>query len=272
METAALNLNRCPNASSPPSRWLTACYHLGLVTLRRQFFSRQTLVSLGLTTLCALIVLAWNSQTSPTAKKFADQVLFPLFVGFLLPIYAISYGAASIGGEREDRSLIYLLIAPLPRPVLYLVKALTAMFLGLGWTVAGLSLLCLLAGSHGRETWPVFLTASTLGVLVYTNVFLVVGALFRHGTIISLAYWFFLEVLFGAMPGIVKRLTVSFYVKCIIYDAGQQLGLSPGGRVAREMFLAISGEAAYTALVTALGGLLLLGVIVLSVHEYPELG
>jgi ABC-type transport system involved in multi-copper enzyme maturation permease subunit len=258
-------------APQPPSL-LMACGHLWLLTLRRLFFSRQTFVALGLTVLCGLIVMAWGRQASPEAKKFADQVLLPLFVGFLLPIYAISYGAAAIGGEREDRTLIYLLIAPLPRPAVYLVKAFAVMLLAVGWTIAALLVLCLLAGHHGRETLPAFWQASVMGALVYANLFLVLGAAFRHGTIISLAYWFFLEVLFGAMPGIVKRLTVSFYVKCQIFDAGKELELGPVRRIAREMFLPVSGDVAFTVMSATLATLVVLGVIVFSTREYAELG
>jgi hypothetical protein len=107
---------------------------------------------------------------------------------------------------------------------------------------------------------------------VYAALFLFLGATFRHGTIISLAYWFFLEVLFGAMPGIVKRITVSFYVKCLIYDAGEELALQPRGRIAREMFLAVSGDTAWLVLWSALAVLLALGAMVLSTREYAELG
>jgi len=236
-------------------------------------WSRQTLVCLGLTVLCALIVIAWMQQARPTPRKLAEMVLMPTLVGFLMPIFAISYGSSAICGEREDRSLIYLLITPIPRPVLYFVKALATMILVAGWSVGALLVLCLLAGSYGREALASFVTATLFGSLVYAALFLVLGAMFRHGTIISLAYWFFLEVLFGAMPGIVKRLTVSYYVSCVIYDSGSDLELSPrGGQLGREMFLAIPGATALWMLIGALVTLLVLGAVVLGSREYTELG
>lgn len=249
-----------------------ACLHLLGLTLRRQIFSRQTLVCLALTTLCALIVVAWSHQRAPTAKKLAEHVLMASYIGFLMPIFAISYGASGIGGEREDRTLIYLLIVPIPRAVLYLTKAFATLLLVAAWTAASLALLCLLASSYGRELFPIFLAPSLLGVTLYASLFLLLGATFRHGTIISLAYWFFLEVLFGAMPGIVKRLTVAYYVKCVIYENGQELRLTPVGRVARETFLAIPGSTATWAMAIAAALLLMLGAAVLSTREYAELG
>ena len=73
---------------------VSACRHLFALTLRRQFFSRQTLASLALVTLCVLIVLAWSRQSNPTSKKLAEQVLVPTFIAFLMPIFAICYGAS----------------------------------------------------------------------------------------------------------------------------------------------------------------------------------
>jgi ABC-2 type transport system permease protein len=242
------------------------------LTLRRQIFSRQSLVCAALTTLSALIVLAWGQHASPTARRLAEQVLIPSYIGFLMPIFAISYGASGIGGEREDRTLIYLLITPIPRAVLYLTKALATVLLVALWAGGSLGLMCVLAGEYGREVFPVFLAAGLLGTAVYAALFLFLGASFRHGTIISLAYWFFLEVLFGAMPGIVKRVTVSFYVKCLIYEAGDELSLQPRGRVAREMFLAVSADTAWLVLWSALAALLALGAMVLATREYAELG
>ena len=259
-------------AERPAGSVVSACGHLFVLTLRRQLFSRQTLVCLGLVGLCTLIVFTWSQQTSLSAKRLAEFFLVPIYVGFLVPIFAISYGASGIGGEREDRTLIYLLITPIPRALLYLTKALATLALVAAWTAGSLLVLCLLAGSYGRQMFPVALPACVLGSLVYAGLFLLLGAAFRHGTIISLAYWFFLEVLFGAMPGIIKRVTVVYYMKCMIYDAGTEFRLAPLSRVQQEMFLAIPGSTALTVLSCALAVLLALGALVLSSREYSELG
>jgi ABC-type transport system involved in multi-copper enzyme maturation permease subunit len=249
----------------------SACWQLFVVTLRRQLFSRQALVGIALTILCCLIVLAWSRQREPTPKKLAEQVLVPTFVAFLLPVLAICHGASVIGGEREDRTLIYLLITPIPRPFVYLTKALAALGLVTSWAAVVLTLLCLLGGAPGREMLRVFLPASLLGAAAYTSLFLLLGAVFRHGTIIALAYWFFLEVLFGSLPGIIKRISIAFYVRSVIYDAGSEQSLGPMGRISREMFLAISGDAA--AIVLGLGTLALiaLGALVFTRREYRDL-
>lgn len=249
---------------------LSACGHLFGLTIRRQLISRQTLACVALTGLCAMIVLAWSRQSDPTAKKLAEQVLVPTFVAFLMPIFAICYGASGIGGEREDQTLIYLLIVPITRPLVYFTKALAGLTLVAGWTGGSLYLFCRLAGPPGLKLFAMFLPATLLGGMAYASLFLLVGAVFRHGTIISLVYWFFLEVLFGNLPGIVKRVSVAFYVRCMIYDSGGDLQLGPLGRVAREMFLPVSGMTATITLSAAIAGLLGLGLLLFETREYRD--
>src|SRR5262249_38518101 len=96
--------------SKPFMGMLAACRHLFLLSLRRQIFSRQTLISFFVAILSLLIVVVWSMQREPSVQKFVQEVLLPVDVAFLLPIFAICYGASSIGAEREDRTLVYLLI------------------------------------------------------------------------------------------------------------------------------------------------------------------
>ena len=260
---------------------LSAFWQLFALTLRRQLFSRQTLVGIGLTVLCCLIVWAWSRQREPTLAKFSEQVMVPVYVAFLMPVVAICYGASGVGAEREDRTLIYLLITPIPRPLVYFAKFLAANLLVTAWAGVALFFLSRLAGESGgegggggaavRDALHLFLGPSLLGAAAYASLFLLLGTLFRHGTMISLAYWFFLEVLFGNMPGIVKRVSVAYYVRCMIYEEGAELKLGPVGRVAREMFLPVSSQTAKIVLATSITALLIAGLSVFSKREYRDL-
>lgn len=255
-----------------PARTLRACLFLFRLTLQRQLLSRQSLVNLGLAILCGLIVAAWSHRGNRTVTGLCDFMLLPTFIGFLMPIFAISYGSSTIGGEREDQSLIYLLITPIPRFAMYLTKAIAVSLLVCLWTTAALATYCGIAGKIGTTALPIYLPASLLGCLAYTGVFMLLGALFRHGTILSLAYWFFLEVLFVQMPGTVKRVTVSYYVRCMINDAGKEYHLGPRTVADQEMFAAISGNAAAIALIAATVAIALIGATAFAQREYTELG
>ncbi len=256
-----------------PRAWatLSACGHLFRLTVRRQFISRQTLVAFALAVLCFLLVLVWSQHREPTTRRFAQNILIPTYVAFLMPILAIGYGASGVGSEREDGTLIYLIITSIPRPLLYATKYLATLFLVTCSSGGALWLMCYLAGEPGDESLDVFLIPCLLGAAAYASLFLMVGAVFRHGTIVSLAYWFFLEVLLGNMPGIIKRVSVAFYVRSMIYDAGADLGIGPRERVGREMFLAVEGGTARLVLGCALAALLVIGVTVFARREYRDL-
>lgn len=249
---------------------LSACGHLFRLTVRRQFVSRQTLVAFALAVLCFLLVLVWSQHREPTTRRFAQNILIPTYVAFLMPILAIGYGASGVGSEREDGTLIYLIITSIPRPLLYATKYLATLLLVTCSSGGALWLMCSLAGEPGAEALNVFLVPCLLGSAAYASLFLMVGAVFRHGTIVSLAYWFFLEVLLGNMPGIIKRVSVAFYVRSMIYDAGADLGIGPRERVGREMFLAVEGDTARLVLGSALAALLVLGVAVFTRKEFRD--
>jgi len=284
----------------------SGCLQLFFVSLRRQFFSRQTLICFVLTALACVIVIAWSMGKAPSAKRFIEMVLMPVygsdmlmptvFGTFLLPIYAVCYGASSIGSEREEQTLIYLLTTPLPRPAIYLVKFCASTTIALAWALGGLLLLCVLADPAVRQLmtrmpigwlrvseldpddvahwgldalkliWPAVL----LTALCYSSLFHALGAVFRRGTIISLAYAFFIELLLGNMPGILKRVSVSFYYTCMVYESGRDLPIKlPMGT---DLFLPIGGSTAAGVLALVSAGLLAWGTIVFTRREYRDVG
>jgi len=239
-------------------------------SLRRQFWSRQTLVAVMLFALCALIVFAWSQQRNPSTKRFAEVMLIPAYIAFLLPILAVCYGASSIGGEREDGTLVYLLIVSVPRPLIYTMKFLASLCLSGSFAMLSLGALCVIAGPAGRQAWPVFWPASLLGVMAYTALFLLLGAVFRHGTVIALVYWFFLEVMMGNLPGSINRISLSFFVKSLIYDAGRKFQIQPLGEAVQVQFQPVSGPQAAIVLLSIIAALYLLGVVIFARKEYRD--
>jgi hypothetical protein len=80
----------------------------------------------------------------------------------------------------------------------------------------------------------------------------------------------FIETLIGNMPGIAKRLAVSFYTRCLIFDAGSAFGVSPSGPGNPDLFAAIPGPTAQMILYLLIGGLTLAGLWMFSVREYSD--
>ena len=133
--------------------------------------------------------------------------------------------------------------------------------------MGGFGLLCLLGRAAGRETslrlfWPAVLCAT----LAFAALFQLIGACFRRPAVVAIVYSFFLEIILGNMPGFFKRASISFYTRCMIYEAVQHKGIAP----ARRLFLAVDGATALLVLVAATVLLLAVGMFIFARKEYHE--
>ena len=113
---------------------LAACLQVFRLSLRRQFFTRQTIVMLVLLGLAVLITYLWSlpKQWHPdprTSAELARQIVLPLYMGFLLPVICLGYASAAIADERTGETLVYLLTTNIPRPLVYLSKYAAALLL-----------------------------------------------------------------------------------------------------------------------------------------------
>lgn len=196
---------------------------------------------------------------------FSRATIFGLFVSFLLPLWSLSFATESFGGEREARSLVWLLTRPLPRPAIYLAKFVALLPWSLGFNLAGFALLCAAAGRPGWQAlgvyWPAVLWAS----LAFSALFLLVGATFRRPAIVAILYAFFLEIILGNMPGYLKRISISFYTRCMMFEAASQYGVEAEKP---SVYLPVDGTSAWLVLMLVTAGLVVLGMILFSRTEY----
>ncbi|MCH2384787.1 MAG: ABC transporter permease [Pedosphaera sp.] len=251
---------------------LAACLQVFRLSLRRQFFTRQTIVMLVLLGLAVLITYLWSlpKQWHPdprTSAELARQIVLPLYMGFLLPVICLGYASAAIADERTGETLVYLLTTNIPRPLVYLSKYAAALLLTLGMTLGGLAVLCLMSGKIGLEALGVFWTVTACATTAYVGLFLLFSAWVRRATFLALAYALMIETLTGNIPGVVKRITVSFYAKSWLYESGETLDLAPSG-VALGLFDPVSAATAQSVLALASVGFLALGIWVFSRKEY----
>ena len=256
--------------TAPKTSTLAACAQVFRLSLRRQFFTRQTIVMLVLLALAVLISYLWSMpwrSGSRTAAELASQIVLPLYMGFLLPVICLGYASAAIAEERTGETLVYLLTTNIPRPLIYLSKYAAALLLTLGMTLGGLAALCLVPGEIGREALGVFWTVTVCATAAYVGLFLLFSAMVRRATFLALAYALVIETLTGNIPGVVKRITVSFYAKSWLYESGETLDLAPSG-VALGLFDPVSAATAQSVLALASVGFLALGIWVFSRKEY----
>jgi ABC-type transport system involved in multi-copper enzyme maturation permease subunit len=198
---------------------------------------------------------------------FSHSVVISLFLTFLLPIWSLAFATESIGGERESQSLIWLLSRPLSRPLIYLAKFVALLPWSLGLNLGGFALMCLVAGIPGRQSFAIFWPAVAWATLAFSSLFLLFGAYFRRPAVVAIIYSFCLEVVLGNMPGYLKRVSVGFYSRCLMYDKLGELGIEAERA---GVFLPVDGTTALVVLICGTVALLGLGMLLFSRTQYHE--
>jgi ABC-2 type transport system permease protein len=199
---------------------------------------------------------------------FSHWGVFLLFLSFLLPLFNLSFATEALGGERESNSLIWLLSRPLPRWAIYLAKFAALLPWTLGLSLGGFGLLCLAGGQNGwlafRLYWPAVLAAT----LAFSSLFYLMGAWFRRPAVAAIVYSFFLEVLLGNMPGYMKRISIGFYTRCMMFDAASAFGIQPERP---DIFLPVEGATALAVLLGLTVVCLGIGMVIFSRSQYQEI-
>ncbi len=242
---------------------------LASLSFVRLFWSTSTLMVMLPLAGCLLFVLRRHyNHPEFTQREFREfsEFLIVVFASFVVPVCALAFGTASIGGDREDRTLVFLLVRPIPRWLILLAKFSATLPLVLGIVLGSYWLYCRLAGAVGQVAFDLYLPAITYMTLAYVCLFHLFAVSFRHATIIALVYALFMETLIGNLPGIVKRVAVNYYGRSLLYAAGE----ADGARMP-EGFQPLSFVVATWALAgIAIGGLIL-ACVVFSRREYRDL-
>src|SRR5262249_50891446 len=136
-----------------------------------------------------------------------------------------------------------------------------------GLNLLGFAAICLAAGEPGRMAFALYWPAVVWGTLAYAALFHLIAALFRRPAIVAMLYSFLFETLVGDLPGDLKRVSLSFYIRSLMFDATQHLGLEP------DSLTVYSPVDGWTALGVLLGLMIILNLIgmwLFARREYPE--
>ncbi len=215
------------------------------------------------------VVGSWAAVTQVSSRLavFSGSIVFVLFTTFLLPLWSLSFATEALGREREGQTLIWTLVRPIPRPAIYLATYLAMLPWCLAFNLGGFFLLCWLGGEPGLLAFRLYWQAVLFGTLAFAALFHLMGACLRRAGIIALLYGFFLETVAGNLPGSFKRLSISFYTRCLMFDHGRDYGIGPERP---WLYQPVSGTAAWAVLAGATLLLLLAGMIVFSRSEYLD--
>src|SRR4051794_2486952 len=142
-----------------------AWWFLVWLSLRRQGRSLQTLTAVVLVLLLAGVVVLVSQVNASMGRQgwnvanFARDLVVGVYLTLLLPLLCLCFGTQALGGEWEERSLVWVLTRPLPRPLVYLAKFLASIPWTLGCTLGGFLLAGFAVGSRQvDQDWNVVVT------------------------------------------------------------------------------------------------------------------
>ena len=209
-----------------------------------------------------------REESTPPAV-FSRWVVFLLYLGFLLPLFSLSFATGALGNERESRSLVWLMTRPLPRSAIYLAKFVGLLPWCLGLTVGGFGLLCLAGGEIGRQAFFWYFPGVLAGSLAFAAIFHLFGALFSRPAVVGLLYAFFFETMLSELPipGTLKRLSLNYYTRCLLYEAGEAHGVPTE---TASLFVPVSTTFAWIALLGATAALTGIGMWLFARNEYRD--
>lgn len=198
---------------------------------------------------------------------FSDLIVFSLFTTFLLPLWSVSFATEGLGREREAQNLLWVLTRPIPRPAIFLAKYVALLPWCLLLNFGGFALICVAGGDHGRRALQVYWPAVFWGTLAFAALFHLLGACLRRAAVVALLYAFFLETIMGNMPGHFKRLSISFYTRCLMFDRAHEVGVQPERAL---WYMPVSGTTAWLVLAGITVLCLIIGAIVFTWNEYLD--
>jgi len=253
-------------------RLVRAWMMLVWLTFSRLLWSSGTWVVLLPLIGCGLVL--WRQRydqiTDPVLalNRFSHDFVISVFAMFIVPVCSLAYATTSIGGDREDHTLLFVLIRPVPRWLVLLAKLTATIPLVTGLLISSFYLYCQQAGAVGEVALDLYLPAVFLMAIAYTCLFQLMAVVFRHSTIVALIYSLFMELVLGNLPGIIKRVAINYYGRSIMYRAGETQGLVPPRS---DWFEPISYTDAQHALLFIAGGSLLVSLMIFQRREYRDL-
>ena len=228
--------------ASPSSRSFATAAFNGLATLyaltvRQHLHGKRWMVIGALFSFpagLAILVRATSPDVPPTGLEFLLAMM--LMPQLLLPLVALLYASGIIEDEQEDQTITYLLVRPLPKWAIYVVKllatitatvALTAIFTSLTFAAV------YVGATVPIEEWSVrsFKTAGIhcLAVTAYCSLFGVLSLLSKRALVIGVVYIAVIEGLLANLPFGIRLITVIYYARIIAYRTLSYVVATPHG-------------------------------------------
>jgi ABC-2 type transport system permease protein len=216
------------NAARPPQldgSGLTALWALFGLTIRQYLHGKRWMVIGALFLLPAglAILLRFAAPNFPSVGlEFLLE--FMLVPQAILPLVALLYGTGMIQDELEEQTITYLLIRPLRKWALYIVKLLatitTAVVLTTVFTTITYLAIYLGANSDTVEI-PVrclkAISIHSLAITAYCCLFGLISLVTKRSLVVGILYIAVIEFLLANLPFGIRLITIIYYARLIAF-------------------------------------------------------
>lgn len=191
-----------------------------LYTSMLQEFLRFRRIGIWLLVCVGLAAMSFVFVAVNSAAR--GEELYPMLSGMLvfrfLPLVAAIYSMAVLAQEVEQKTIVYLLTRPVPRPQMILMRTLAAATVVSVLTlIAGILVAVAVFGPSGLTNGYLFrdVKAILVGSLAYCSVFVFISLLMNRAMIVCLLYAFAWETSVPNMPGSMYYLSITSYLSAI---------------------------------------------------------
>ena len=154
-----------------------------------------------------------------------------------LPLVALLYASGIIQDEQEDQTITYLLIRPMPKWLLYLVKMAatwtTTVLLVIVLTIVTYAAIYARSDEAPADVFQRCLKAAeihSLAVVAYSSIFGLLGLLTKRSLVVGMIYTVIVEGLLANFPLSLRMGTVIYYCRIIAYRTLDFAVVWPRGR------------------------------------------
>ena len=169
------------------------------------------------------ILLRWLRTEPVNLPDLEIGMVFMLLPHVLAPLAALLYASGMIQDEIEEQTLTYLLIRPLPKRGIYLIKLIATLLvttllvcfyvpvtqIAVYWGAA--NFWTQLSPTRALETCSLF----ALALLGYCSVFGFISLLTRRSLVAGVAYIFLFEGLLANWDFVSRKLTIMYYFRLL---------------------------------------------------------
>jgi len=187
------------------------------LTLRALARNRRSLVVAALLAVPVLLALIYvASEGKSGGESFVIQLFIGLVLPILLPLTALIFATSALGGEVEDRTLLYLTLRPISRLAVILSKLLASAVLTTFLVEISLAATYLIGtqGTGTPQNFVAILLAGLVGCLAYSSLFLLLGLwLPRRGLLVGFLYVLLWEGILSQLSTGLATFSVRRYVE-----------------------------------------------------------